>query len=129
MGVVVWGGGGRVDGGQVDREVAESVGGVVRLLRRAAQLVWAEADAQGARSARQLLALGIDVAAGEAESLLPGVGGFEGPVPVGEDPARLLRSAEELLGMLCGGQVPSGLPVLRLRVAELLWEANTGAGW
>jgi hypothetical protein len=119
----------RVDGEQVDGEVAESVAGVVRLLRRAAELVWAEAEAQGARSARQLLALGIDVAAGEARSLLPGVGGFEGPVPVGDDPAQLLRSAEELLGMLCGDEAPSELPVLRLRVAELLWEANTGAGW
>jgi hypothetical protein len=118
-----------VDGEQVDREVAESVAGVVRLLRRAAELVWAEADAQGARSARQLLALGIDVAAGEAKSLLPNGGGLEGPVPVGDEPARLLRSAEELLGMLCGEEAPSGLPVLRLRVAELLWEANTGAGW
>ena len=47
----------------MDGETAETLAGVVRLLRRAAEVVWAAADAEGAGSPRQLLALGIDLAA------------------------------------------------------------------
>jgi hypothetical protein len=35
---------------QLDTEVIETVAGVARLLRRAAELVWTQADAAGARS-------------------------------------------------------------------------------
>ena len=48
---------------RMDADTAETVAGVVRLLRRAAELVWAAVDADGAGSARQVLGLGIDLAA------------------------------------------------------------------
>jgi hypothetical protein len=47
----------------MDADTAETVAGVVRLLRRAAELVWAAVDAEGAGSPRQVLGLGIDLAA------------------------------------------------------------------
>jgi hypothetical protein len=45
---------------RMDADAAETLAGVVRLLRRAAELVWAAVDVEGAGSARQLLGLGID---------------------------------------------------------------------
>src|SRR5829696_4335300 len=64
---------------QWDSEDVETVAGVVRLLRGAAQLSWAQADAGGPRSPHQLLALGIDAAADEAANLLPRRSGWTGP--------------------------------------------------
>ena len=54
----------------MDADTAETLAGVVRLLRRAAELVWAALDAECAGSPRQVLALGIDLAADEARNLL-----------------------------------------------------------
>jgi hypothetical protein len=54
---------------RMDADTAETVAGVVRLLHRAAQLVWEAADADGFRSPRQMLALAIDLAADEARNL------------------------------------------------------------
>jgi hypothetical protein len=68
---------------RMDADTAETLAGVVRLLRRAAELVWAAVDTEGAGSPRQVLALGIDLAADEARNLLPDDIGVEGPVPVG----------------------------------------------
>ena len=48
---------------RMDADTAETLAGVVRLLRRAAELVWAAVDAEGAGSPRQVLGLGIDLAA------------------------------------------------------------------
>jgi hypothetical protein len=45
----------------IDAETAETLAGVVRLLRRAAELVWKAVDTDGAGSPRQVLALGIDL--------------------------------------------------------------------
>jgi hypothetical protein len=114
---------------RMDADTAESTAGVVRLLRRAAELVWDQADVQGSGSPRQLHALGIDLAADEALNLLPDAISPEGPVPVGADPVGLLRSAEELLRRLCVAGAPARLQNLRARVVELVWEANTGVGW
>jgi hypothetical protein len=100
----------------------------MRLLRRAAELAWDQADLQGASSPRQLWALGIDLAADEARNLVPDAVNLEGPMPVGQDPAGLLRSAEQLLRHLCVAGAPARLHNLRARVAALVWEANTGAG-
>ena len=86
----------------VDGETAETVAGVVRLLRRAAELAWIRAEADGPRSSRQLVALGIDVVAGEVRNLLPDGVEVAGPTPVGDDPVGLLRSAEQLLGTVTG---------------------------
>ena len=46
---------------RMDADTAETLAGVVRLLRRAAELVWAAVDTEGAGSPRQVLALGIDL--------------------------------------------------------------------
>jgi hypothetical protein len=54
----------------MDADTAETLAGVVGLLRWAAELVWAAADAEGVESPRQVLGLGIDLA-GDVGSLLP----------------------------------------------------------
>ena len=113
---------------RMDADTAETVAGVVRLLRRAAELVWSAVDAEGAGSPGQLLALGIDLAADEARNLLPGAVPVDGPVPVGDEPAALLRSAERLLRRIATPGARTGLDGLRTRVADLLCEANTGVG-
>src|SRR5215207_9597962 len=82
---------------RMDADTAETVAGVVRLLRRAAELVWAAVDADASGSPRQVLGLGIDLAADVARNLLPDAIRVDGPVPVGDEPAGLLRSAEQLL--------------------------------
>jgi hypothetical protein len=113
---------------QMDAEVIETVAGVARLLRRAAELVWKQADAAGTRSSRQLLALGIDSAADEALGLLPRRARLDGPTPVGDNPADLLASAGLLVRRICVLGAPSRLLGLRSLVVELVWEADTGAG-
>ena len=113
---------------QADTKVVETVAGVARLLRRAAELVWTQADSAGSRSSHQLLGLGIDSAADEASGLLPRRARLDGPTPVGDNPADLLASAEQLLRRICVVGAPSRLFGLRSLVAELVWEANTGAG-
>jgi hypothetical protein len=112
---------------RMDADTPETVAGIIRLLRRAAELVWAATDAEGAGSPRQLLALGIDLAADEARNLLPDVIPVDGPVPVGDEPAALLRSAERLMRRIATPGAGTG-EGLRTRVADLAWEANTSAG-
>jgi hypothetical protein len=112
----------------MDADTAETVAGVVRLLRRAAELVWAAVDAEGAESPRQVLGLGIDLAADEARNLLPETIPLDGPLPVGNEPAGLLRSAEQLLRRVTTPGAGTGLHGLRAQVADLVWEANTGVG-
>lgn len=113
---------------QMNADMVESIAGVVRLLRRAAEVTWLRADADGPRSDFQILGLGIDVAADEARALLPDSVDVAGPVQVGVVPVELLRSAERLTGHLCRSDVPAGLLALRARLVDLVWEANTGAG-
>ena len=111
---------------RMDADTAETLAGVVRLLLRAAELVWAAVDAEGAGSPRQVLALGIDLAADEARNLLPDGIAVDGPVPVGDEPAGLLRSAEQLLRRIDTPAAGAVLRGLRARVADLVWEANSG---
>jgi hypothetical protein len=111
---------------RVDADTAETLAGVVRLLRRAAELVWAAVDAEGAGSPRQVFGLGIDLAADEARNLLPDAIPVDGPVPVGDEPVGLLRSAQQLLRRVTTPEAGTGLHGLRARVADLVWEANTG---
>jgi hypothetical protein len=113
---------------RMDADTAETLAGVVRLLRRSAELVWAAVDAEGAGSPRQVLGLGIDLAADEARNLLPDAVPVDGPVPVGYEPAGLLRSAEQLLRRLATPVAGTGLHALRAQVADLVWEANTSVG-
>ena len=118
----------------MDGETSETVAGVVRLLRRAAELVWVASDTDGAGSPRQLLALGIDLAADEARNLLPDAIPIDGPAPAGAVPAALLRavpaallrSAEQLLQCVATREAADGLHRLLARVANLVWEANSG---
>ena len=86
---------------QLDTEVVETVAGVARLLRRAAELVWTQADAAGARSSHQLLALGIDSAADEASGLLPRRARLDGPTPFGTTQLIFWRR----LSSCCAGSV------------------------
>ena len=113
---------------RVDADTAETLAGVVRLLRRAAELVWAAVDSEGAGSPRQVLGLGIDLAADRARNLLPDAIPVDGPVPVGDEPAGLLRSAEQLLRRVTTPESGAGLHSLRTRVADLVKDANTGVG-
>jgi hypothetical protein len=69
---------------RMDADTAETLAGVVWLLRRAAELVWAAADTEGVGSPLQVLALGIDLAADEARNVLPDAVAVDGPVPVGD---------------------------------------------
>src|SRR5215213_11027972 len=110
---------------QWDSEDVETVAGVVRLLRRAAELAWIQADAGGPRSPHQLFAVGIDAAADEAANLLPRRVRLDGPTPVGQNPGELLGSAEQLLGRICTEGPPSRLRALQSRVSKLIWEANS----
>jgi hypothetical protein len=55
----------------MDVDTAETLAGVVRLLRQAAVLAWAAGDCAGAGSAAQLVALGADLAADQARHLVP----------------------------------------------------------
>jgi hypothetical protein len=47
-------------------------------------------------------------------------------VPVGDEPAELLRSAEQLLRRTAIPGVWAALDALRARVDHLVWEASTG---
>jgi hypothetical protein len=111
----------------MDGEVAETLAGVVRLLRRAAALVWQQVIREGPGAARQVLAVGIDIVADEAAMLLLPCHPAAGPAPVGDNPVRLLRSAEQLLARLNASMPAPALEDLRDQVVELVWEANTGA--
>jgi hypothetical protein len=111
---------------RMDADTAETLAGVVRLLRRAAELVWTAVDAEGAGSPRQVLALGIDLAADEARNLLPDAIAVDGPAPVGDEPAGLLRSAEQLLRRIDTPEANTAVHGLRARVADLVGEANSG---
>jgi hypothetical protein len=112
----------------MDGETAETLAGVVRLLRRTGELAWVRAEAEGPRSPRQLTALGIDLAAGEVRNLLPDGVDVDGPIPVGEDPVGLLRSAEQLLRTVAGVPAAGDAARLAVRVAGLVGEVNSHAG-
>jgi len=112
----------------MDGETAETLAGVVRLLRRAGELAWVRAEAEGPRSPRQLVALGIDLAAGEVRNLLPDGVDVAGPTPVGDEPVGLLRSAEQLLRTVTGVPVAGNAARLAVRVADLVGEATSSAG-
>jgi hypothetical protein len=117
-----------LDKHSMDVDTAETLAGVVRLLRRAAVLAWAAADRAGAGSPGQLFALGLDLAADQARQLVSDGTEIEGPVPVGDEPAGLLRSAELLLRRVAPTAARDAFDDLRATMADLVWEANTGVG-
>ena len=112
----------------MDVDRAETLAGVVRLLRQAAVLAWAAADRAGAGSPGQLFAFGVDLAADEARHLVPDGTEIDGPVPIGGEPASLLRSAELLLRHLAPVATSDAVDDLRATVSDLVWEANTSVG-
>ena len=116
----------RVNKDAMDVDTAESIAGVVHLLRRAAVLAWAAVDRAWAGSPRQLFALGVDLAADGARHLVPVDTDLDGPIPVGDDPAGLLTSASLLLRRLAAPGASDALLDLQRAVADLVWEANTG---
>ena len=93
---------------QMNTELVDTVAGVVRLLRRAAELARVQADAAGPRSPRQLLALRIDLAADEATNLLPRRARLDGPTRPGE-PSRAARIRRRVVApdLRCGRTVPA----------------------
>ena len=115
---------GVVGGVVMDSETAETLAGVVRLLRRGGQPAWVRAEVERPRSPRQLVALGIEV----ARNLLPDGVDLTGPTPIGDDPVGLLRSAEQLLRTITGVPAAGDAARLRVRVTDLVGEANTSAG-
>jgi hypothetical protein len=108
-------------------DTAETLAGVVRLLRQAAVLAWAAADRAEAGSAAQLFALGVDLAADQARHLVPDGIEIDGLVPAGGEPTGVLRSAELLLQRLAP-IAWAALDDLRATVAGLLLEGNAGVG-
>ena len=112
----------------IDVETAETLAGVVRLLRQAAVLAWAAADRAGAGSPGQVFALGVDLAADQARHLVPDGTAIDGPVPVGDEPADLLKSAELLLRRLAPIAAQDAVDDLQATVADLVGEANTDVG-
>jgi hypothetical protein len=93
----------------------------------AAELAWRQAESSGPGSSWQLLAFGIDSAADEAAGQLPRRARLDGATQVGDNPAELLASAEQLLRQICVEGAPARLLGLKALVAELVWEANTGS--
>ena len=102
----------------MDVDTAETLAGVVRLLRQAAVLAWAAADRAGAGSPGQLFALGVDLAADQAGYLISDGTDVDGPVPVGGEPACLLRLAELLLRRLAPITASDALDDLQAAVAN-----------
>jgi hypothetical protein len=72
--------------------------------------------------------VGIDLAADEARNLLRDAVPVDGPVPVGDEPGGLLRSAEQLLRRVTTPGAGTVLHVLRAQVLTLVWETNTSDG-
>jgi hypothetical protein len=112
----------------MDGDTSETLAGVVRLLRHSAVLAWAAVDRAGAGPHGQLFALGVDLAADQARQLLPDGTDVDGPVPVGDEPAGLLSSAELLLRRLAPIAASNAVDDLRATVADLVWEAKTDVG-
>jgi len=75
-----------------------------------------------------VLALNIDLAADEVRNFLPDAIQLVGPVPVGDEPVGLLRSAEQLLRRVATPGAWIEPHCLEARVADLVWGANTGVG-
>jgi hypothetical protein len=118
----------RLDKHAMDIDTAETLAGVVRLLRQAAVLAWAGADRAGMDRLGSCSLWGVDLAADQARHLVPDGTDVDGPVPVGNEPTGLLRSAELLLRRVAPRAASDAVDDLRAAVADLVWEANSGVG-
>ena len=90
----------------MDLDTAEARAGVVGLLRQAALRAWAATDRAAARSPGQLFAFGVD----QARHFVSDGTDIDGPVPVGGEPAGLLRSAEQVWAV----SWPAWLPTISI---------------
>jgi hypothetical protein len=91
---------------QIDVDTRETVAGVVRLLRRAAELIWLVLEIDGVGSPRQVLASGIDVAVDEARNLLPDATSIEGLCRSGMNQPISSNRLRTLCVTSCGKQTP-----------------------
>jgi hypothetical protein len=72
--------------------------------------------------------LGVDLAADQAGHLVPDGTDVDGPPPVGNEPAGLLSRRSFCLRRLAPMAASDAVDDLRVTVADLVWEANTGVG-
>jgi hypothetical protein len=111
----------------IDVDTAETLAGVVRLLRRAAVLAWAAADRAGAGSPGQL-----SLWVWTWPPIRPGNWSWTAPRSRGrcrsDEPVGLLQSAVLLLRRVAPMAASDAVDDLRATVADLVWEANTGVG-
>lgn len=107
----------------VDQDTTRTLAAVVRLLQHAAAQAWARADDEGPRSPLHLFGLGIHTVSCEALALLPD-GVDPGPVPVEDDPLRLLVAAEELTRGISVMAQPPGFPRVVVAICDLISAAG-----
>jgi hypothetical protein len=112
----------------MDVDTAETLAGVVRLLRQAAVLAWAAADRAGAGSFGQLFASGVDLAADQAGTWSRRALTSTARCQSGGEPVGLLRLGELLLRRVAPVAAWDAVDDLRATVADLVWEASTGVG-
>jgi hypothetical protein len=106
----------------MDVDTAETLAGVVGLLRQAALRAWAATDRAGARSPGQLFAFGVDPTADQAPELGPGRNRHR-PAD-----ARLWRTGPpaEVGGASVGGLMASLDSYHLDLVVAVLWHAGSG---
>ena len=96
---------------------------------RDAQLSWPGCKlTQPVPGHRVTTGLGDRLGSGRGLGLLPRRARLDGPHRLGTTRLSFLLRLEQLLRRICVVGAPSRLLGLRVLVAELVWEANTGAG-
>lgn len=114
-----------------DAATRDTLSAVYELLRGAADQLWTQAEQDGPRSARHLLALGAHTAADAAADLVPSAHRAGAAVPTvgtfpgaGRGPVDLLAAAEQLTRTVPPGAHPPGLPTVVVALCDLIREAN-----
>jgi hypothetical protein len=108
----------------IGQDAGDTLAAVARLLRQAAVRAWARAEVEGPRSPLHLLGLGIHIASCQAVAMLPAGADLEGPPPVQDDVAQLLRSAEELTRAIPVLEQTAGISPLVVAICDLVREAT-----
>ena len=108
----------------IDRDAGDTLAAVARLLRHAAVLVWAQAEAEGPRSSLHLLGLGIHTASCQVVAMLPADADLEGHPPAQDDVGQLLRSAEDLTRSIPVLDQTAGISPLVVAICDLVREAK-----
>ena len=108
----------------IDRDAGETLGAVARLLHHAAIRAWAQADAEGPRSAMHLMGLGIHIAFCQAVAMLPADDYLDGHSPIQDDVAALLNSAEKLTRSIPVLDESAGISALVVAICDLVREAT-----